>query len=402
MKLVVFGLTISSSWGNGHATLWRGLCRALAGRGHAIVFFEHDVPFYALHRDYDRIPGGDLVLYTSWDEVLPRARRALADADIGIVTSYCPDGIAASQLVLDSPVQLRTFYDLDTPVTLEALRAGQSLTYIGPRGFHDFDLVLSYTGGVALAEIETQLGARRVAPLYAHVDPAVHHAVPPVDAYRCDLSYLGAYAEDRQATLNALFIETARRLGGLRFLIGGAPYPADFSWTENVFFVQHVPPAEHPAFFSSSRLTLNVTPRAMATMGFCPSGCLFEAAVCGTPLLSDPWPGLEMFFEPGREILVARTTEEAVRALERSDAELARMASAARERTLAENTSEQRAIYLERVFDDAIGGAKSPGVALPDYSDTESSVSGAAAAQEASVDSRGGNALKQPGTSSHA
>jgi spore maturation protein CgeB len=180
MKLVIFGLSVSSSWGNGHATLWRALQRALARRGHEVVFFERDVPYYAAHRDLTELPRGRLHLYESWPAVRPLALRELADADAGMVTSYCPDGIAATDLVLDSPARLRTFYDLDTPVTLERLRAGEPVPYIGPRALADFDLVLSYTGGAALAELETRLGARRVAPLYGSVDPDVHFPVAPV------------------------------------------------------------------------------------------------------------------------------------------------------------------------------------------------------------------------------
>src|SRR5438105_6031824 len=187
MKIVVFGLTISSSWGNGHATLWRALCRALHRRGHRIVFFERDVPYYAAHRDLLELPGGHLQLYANWDENLPIARRELADADAGMVTSYCPDGIAASELVLASPAAVRAFYDLDTPVTLEHWRSGVPLSYIGSRGLQDFDLVLSFTGGAALKALKSDLGAQRTLPLYGSVDPEVHRRVQPREHYRADL-----------------------------------------------------------------------------------------------------------------------------------------------------------------------------------------------------------------------
>jgi spore maturation protein CgeB len=214
----------------------------------------------------------------------------------------------------------------------------------------DFDLVLSYTGGSALTALTHRLGARRVAPLYGHVDPATHHPVPPDPRYRCDLSYLGTYAADRQAILENLFINAARRLSDRRFLIGGAQYPQDFPWTDNIFFVKHMPPPEHAAFFCSSRLTLNVTRKAMADMGYCPSGRLFEAAACGCPLLSDWFDGLETFYTPGSEILIARGTSDIVAAMERTDEELARIAKAARERTLEEHTSDHRAGELERTL----------------------------------------------------
>jgi spore maturation protein CgeB len=354
MKLVIFGLTISSSWGNGHATLWRGLCRALLRSGHRVVFYERDVPYYAEHRDLSELPpGGRLNLYRGWDEVRGTAEHDLADADVAMVTSYCPDGIAASELVLSSPAQRRCFYDLDTPVTLARLAAGESVEYIGPRGLRDFHLVLSYTGGAALDALRTRLGARCAAPLYGSVDPDAHRPEPAQPQYRADLSYLGTYAKDRQRTLAELFIEPARRLPERRFVVGGAQYPASFPWTSNIHFVRHLPPAEHSAFFSSARLTLNVTRQSMAAMGFCPSGRMFEAAACGAPMVSDWWTGLDGFFEPGTEIVVARSTEQALSAIEMSDAELAAVAHRARERTLAEHTAERRASTLIALIEDA-------------------------------------------------
>jgi spore maturation protein CgeB len=180
-----------------------------------------------------------------------------------------------------------------------------------------------------------------------------------VAPFTSDLSYLGTDAEDRQAALETLLVEPARLRPERRFLIGGALYPETFPWGSNIFFVRHLPPPDHPAFFSSSRLTLNVTRQAMAEMGWCPSGRLFEAAACGTPILSDSWEGLDAFFEPGREILVARTTADAVAALDLSDAELRRIAEAARERTLAEHSSDHRARELEALLS-ALSGPTEP------------------------------------------
>jgi spore maturation protein CgeB len=362
MKLVVFGLSISSSWGNGHATLWRGLCRALSGRGHHVVFFERDLPYYASHRDATELPGCELRLYSDWLEVLPHARAELADAEVGLVTSYCPDGEAASEAVVSSRCWRAVFYDLDTPITLERLRAGEPVPYLGPRGLRDFDLVLSYTGGRALDELRARLGARRVAPLYGSVDPDRHGPAAPVARYRGDLSYLGTYAEDRQAALEQLLVEPARRAPQARFLIAGALYPQGFPWTPNIFFLRHLPPAEHPAFYSSSRLTLNVTRRAMAEMGYCPSGRLFEAAACGAPLLSDRWEGLDSFFRPGEEILIARHPEDALAAIALPDAVLAEVAQAARRRTLDEHTAGRRARELESALEGAEAGATAAAV----------------------------------------
>ena len=343
MKLVIFGLTVSSSWGNGHATLWRGLIGALHRLGHEIVFFERDVPYYAANRDLTTLPGGRLVLYDAWADILPRVRRELADADVALVTSYCPDGAAAGALVCGAGSALTLFYDMDTPVTLARVDAGERVSYLGPDGLAGYDLVLSYTGGPALAALERRLGARRVGALYGSVDPALHRPAPPVAGYRADLSYLGTYAEDRQEALDQLLVAPARALPGQRFLIAGAQYPPDFPWTANIFFVRHLPPTEHPAFFGSSRLTLNVTRAAMARMGWCPSGRLFEAAACGAAVLSDAWEGLEQFLTPGAEILIARSTADAIAAMSLSDREIRRVAEAARARVLGSHTADHRA-----------------------------------------------------------
>ena len=367
MKVVIFGLTVSSSWGNGHATLWRGLLKALARRGHDVVFFERDTPFYRENRDLHALEGGKLLIYPDWETVEGRAAGEVADADVAIVTSYCPDALRAERLLLDAGRPLRVFYDLDTPVTLSRLAEAGGLDgrhrpdYVGPAGFSGYDLVLSYTGGPALDALSALLGARRVAPLYGHVDPELHRPVQPSGRFAADLSYLGTYAADRQAALESLFIAPARARPARRFLIGGAQYPADFPWTANIFFKRHVPPPDHPSFFSSGRLTLNVTRRAMAEMGWCPSGRLFEAAACGAAILTDTWAGLDSFFTPGTEVLVARVEADTLAAVDLSDAELRRIADAGRTRVLEAHTSDHRAGDFEAAVDAARSGMANVG-----------------------------------------
>jgi spore maturation protein CgeB len=355
VKIVIFGLTISSSWGNGHATLWRGLCKALIQMRHQIVFYERDVPYYANMRDLHEIPNGRLELYTDWNDIRPRALSDIANADVAIITSYCPDSIAAADIVLAQARAIRVFYDLDTPVTLARLEAGEPVPYIGPSGLSDFDLVLSYSGGRTLDEFRTRLGAGSIVPLYGHVDPDVHRPAQPSPHYRSDLSYIGTYSDDRQQALEELLLAPARMLPELRVLIAGAQYPHDFPWSQNIYFVRHLPPAEHPAFFSSSRLTLNTTRRAMAKMGWCPSGRLFEAAACGAPIVSDAWEGLDAFFRSGDEIITAESASDVVRALEADDRELSAMARRARERVLDEHSSGKRANELIHLLERVSG-----------------------------------------------
>ncbi|CDX22605.1 conserved hypothetical protein [Mesorhizobium sp. ORS 3324] len=359
MRMVIFGLTVTSSWGNGHATLWRGLIRALAPLGWRISFFERDTPYYAGARDLNQLDGGDVVLYPAWDDIARSAALVVRQADVVIVTSYCPDAIEASRLAQESCRGLKVFYDLDTAVTLARVEQGDQPPYFGPEGLRDFDLVLSYTGGPALDALRTVLGARLVVPLYGHVDPERHRPAQPKVEFAGDLSYLGTYAEDRQAGLESLLVAPAVRKPHCRFVIGGAQYPQDFPWSDNIFFVRHLPPVDHPAFFSSSRLTLNVTREAMARKGWCPSGRLFEAAACGTAIISDDWPGLDHFFEPGNEILLAHSTDDVVAALDLSDGELEALRRRARERVLDEHVSARRAAQLDRILSDAAGAPAS-------------------------------------------
>lgn len=345
MKLVIFGLTVSSSWGNGHATLWRGLCKWLGRQGHEITFFEKDAPYYASHRDLVNPENYTLRLYSDWDEIHACAAEQVRGSDAAIVTSYCPDAQNASDVVLSAPV-VKVYYDLDTAVTLENFRTDGHVDYIPREGLSGFDLVLSYVGGSALDDLKRLLGARRVAPLYGSVDPELHQPVPKADRYESDLSYLGTYAADRQQVLEELFLKPAHRLPKKKFLLGGAQYPADFPWNENVWFVRHVPPRDHPAFYCSSRATLNVTRAAMANVGYCPSGRLFEAAACETPIVSDSWEGLDSFFDPDRELLIAESDDDVISALSRSPEELRRVGKAARERVLACHTAEHRSREL--------------------------------------------------------
>ena len=351
MKFVIFGLTISSSWGNGHATPWRGLCRALAARGHQVTFFERDVPYYAAHRDAPSPDGCELCLYADWCDVQPYAQEVLAGAGVAMVTSYCPDAQDAADLVLRTPRVLKVFYDMDTPVTLARLASGLRVDYVPRDGLEAFDLVLSFTGGRALDALKEELGARHVAPLYGSVDPTAHHPVPTDPERHFDFTYLGTYSPDRQAALETLFIEPARRRADLRFALAGSMYPAEgFPWQPNIFYLAHMPPPRHPSIYSSSAWTLNITRGPMADMGYCPSGRLFEAAACGTPIVSDWWDGLDAFFRPGREIVVARTTEDVLAALKVDPEARRQIGHAARARALAEHTADVRAAELETML----------------------------------------------------
>jgi spore maturation protein CgeB len=361
MQIVIFGLSVSSSWGNGHATLWRGLIRALTRQGHRVVFFEWDAPYYAAHRDWLGGPGAELRLYQQFSDIRSHAAALLRQADVALLTSYCPHGPEATELLLERGRGLKVFYDLDTPITLERLARNERVEYLTARGLGDFDLVLSFTGGVALEQLRDVLGARRVEPLYGCVDPELHAPVSPVERYRSALSYLGTYASERQSALAELFLEPAGALSTHTFLLAGSQYPADFPWRSNIHYHAHVAPAEHAAFYSSARLNLNVTRAPMARLGYCPSGRLFEVAACGGTLLSDDWPGMDTFYQPGSELVVVRNRYDVLAAMQASDAELRAIARRARERTLDEHTVEQRARTMLDSFERARAAANAPG-----------------------------------------
>jgi spore maturation protein CgeB len=293
-----------------------------------------------------------LQIYSRLEEIRQQVIDELERADVALMTSYCPDGTQAAELVLGSDACLKVFYDLDTPVTLDALNSGKRVTYLPEDGLAEFDLVLSYTGGRALDELRSRLGARRVVPFYGWVDPDVHCPMSPMDEFLADLGYLGTFAADRQMVLEELLVEPARGRPQARFVIGGAQYPETFPWSSNIFFVRHLPPLLHPSFFCSTRATLNVTRRAMADYGFCPSGRLFEAAACGAAILTDTWEGLEEFFVPGVEVLPVRNCSDVLAALNLSDRELQRIAAGARARTLKNYTAAVRACELESILDD--------------------------------------------------
>ena len=343
MNIVTFGLSISSAWGNGHATLLRGLFHALHCAGHEIHFFEHDTPYYASHRDTVSLPFANLHLYSGWDQNVDCAKQILSNADVGMVTSYCCDGVAACDLVMGSNLPRTVFYDMDTPVTLSRLEKGESVPYIPKQGLGEFDLVLSYTGGKALEQLQSTLGASCVATLYGWVDPERYYRVETCNKFAADLSYLGTYSADRQGALEELLIAPARHLSRGRFMIAGAMYPNRQVWPPNICYFEHVPPGEHASFYSSSALTLNVTRGSMAAMGYCPSGRLFEAAACGTAIISDWWTGLDTFFRPGEEILIATSTADVLSFLTSDASLLNNIGSRARQRVLDCHTAEIRA-----------------------------------------------------------
>jgi nucleoside-diphosphate-sugar epimerase/spore maturation protein CgeB len=347
MKLIALGLSLSSSWGNGHATTYRALLKAFAGRGHDILFLERDVPWYRDHRDIADPNYCRLQFYGSLEE-LRHWSDEIRNADAVVVGSYVPEGVEVAGLVQRLARRVTAFYDIDTPVTLAKLRR-RDYEYLSPEIIPGFDLYLSFTGGPTLRRIEREFGAPRARALYCCVDP---DAYPPLDLpKKWDLTYLGTYSDDRQPTLETLLIEPARRLPHLAFCVAGPQYPEDINWPANVERIEHLPPAEHPEFYAASRYTLNVTRADMIAAGWSPSVRLFEAASCATPVISDRWDGIDSLFEPEREIILTDGTRDVIERLSKADP--SEIGSAARDRILAAHTASHRAVELESYIEEA-------------------------------------------------
>lgn len=346
MKIVICGLSITSSWGNGHATTYRALARALRARGHQIVFFERDVEWYGSNRDMCP-PFCRVHLYEQWQDVRNLLRREMADADVAMVGSFCPDGVKAIDELLDSTAGVKAFYDIDTPITVAKLRTGGA-DYLRCDQIPGFDLYFSFTGGPILQELQSQFGARRAVPLYCSFDPDRYGWREPDPRYQCDLSYMGTYAPDRQEKLEELFCDPAQQLPQKDFLLAGPQYPSNIVWPKNVRRIVHLEPIFHPYFYSSSTFTLNLTRSEMVAAGYSPSVRIFEAAGCGSAIISDVWPGLETFFQPGQEILLGHSSFEIARYLDNIGPEEAHtIGLRAQERVMAEHSSGYRAIQFE-------------------------------------------------------
>jgi spore maturation protein CgeB len=353
LNIVVLGLAITSSWGNGHATTYRGLLREMRRRGHRIRFLERDVPWYASHRDLPKASYCDIYLYRSPECLKSRLADYIRDADVVIVGSFVPDGIEVAQWVCATASGLVAFYDIDTPVTLSRVERG-SCEYLSADLIQRFHLYLSFTGGPTLKRLEKQWRARRARPLYCSVDPA--HYFPEPAEKRWDLGYLGTYSEDRQPSLEALMLAAARRWRSGRFVVAGSQYPDGISWPGNVQRITHLAPVRHRHFYNQQHFTLNLTRADMRRAGYSPSVRLFEASACGVPIISDNWEGLDDFLERGSEVLIAHDEADATRyLLGFSLEERAAIGEAARRRVLRSHTAAQRATELEEYLREAMG-----------------------------------------------
>ncbi len=344
LNCVFLGLSITSTWGNGHATTYRGLIKELSRRGHSITFLERDVPWYAENREFDQLPYCRVILYNSLEELKDEHSKLIRAADLVIVGSYVPEGVAVGRWVTRLARNCSAFYDIDTPVTLANLAACKC-EYIAGDLFPKYHLYLSFTGGPTLDFIEQQLGSPCARALYCSVDPSLYYPEKLPSKY--NLAYVGTYAPDRQPLLKRLLLDVAASHPAGHFVVAGPQYPEHITWPPNVHRISHLPATQHRHFYNSQKFTLNLTRKDMVRAGYSPSVRLFEAAACGTPILTDCWPGLETIFKPGQEILPVRTTADVTSYLQMPEKQRLEIGEKGRKRALRFHTAAVRAEQLE-------------------------------------------------------
>ncbi|QMU31566.1 glycosyltransferase [Adhaeribacter radiodurans] len=358
MNIVILGLSITSSWGNGHATTFRGFVRELAARGHQVLFLERDVPWYASSRDLPNPGYCDTQLYASLDDLKSRFTEQVREADLVIVGSYVPEGVPVGQWVIKTAQGIKAFYDIDTPVTLAKLER-KDYEYLHPDLISQYDLYLSFTGGPTLDLLEQKYGSPKAKPLYCSFDPELYF--PDPQELKWDLGYLGTYSDDRQPPLEKLMLEAARQWPKGKFVVAGPQYPATIQWPTNTQYIHHLPPAEHRAFYNSQRFTQNITRADMIKAGYSPSVRLFEAAACGTPIISDYWDGLDSVFDFETEILVSYSAQDTLRFLrDISESERNAIGEKARQKVLNQHTAAHRALEVEQYVQEISGKLNLP------------------------------------------
>jgi spore maturation protein CgeB len=360
MRIVILGLSITSSWGNGHAVTYRSLVRGLSERQHDILFLERDMPWYAENRDLPDPPCGRTVLYSSLTELRDRYKEEVRNADLVIVGSFVPQGVAVGEWVCSVAHGVTAFYDIDTPVTLLKLDSGDT-EYLSRSLIMSYDLYLSFTGGPTLDRLQKKYRAKHPRALYCSVDDTTYY--PDPQPVQWDMGYLGTYSEDRQPALGRLMLKPALAWEKGRFCVAGSMYPDAIVWPGNVHRIRHLPPADHRVFYNAQRFTLNVTRAAMVRAGYSPSIRLFEAAACGTPIMSDAWDGLNELFDIGTEILVARGERESLEFLtDLTEDDRIGLGQRARRRVLASHTAARRAEQLESYAAEFLGSAAAQSV----------------------------------------
>src|SRR3954468_23130539 len=353
LNIAFFASSLVSAYWNGAATYYRGIVRALHARGHRVTFYEPDAFQRQQHRDIEDPPWAKVVVYSAQDEAqVLRTVEQARGADLVVKAS----GVGVFDAVLEravldlqGPSTLVAFWDVDAPATLDRMHgdAADPFRALIPR----YDIVLTYGGGEPVRQAYKGLGARDCVPIYNALDPSTHHPVPPEPRFECDLGFLGNRLPDREARVEEFFLRAAAQLPDRKTLLGGSGW-GDKNMPANVRYLGHVYTADHNAFNCTPRAVLNVSRESMARYGFSPATRVFEAAGAAACLITDAWEGLETFFEPGREMLVARNGDEVAEQVRALDAETSRrIGLLAYGRVLAQHTYAHRAAQVDAVLE---------------------------------------------------
>ena len=353
MNIFAFGSSITSSYWNGAATYYRGCYKYLARLGHTIVFAEPDAYGRQQHRDDGDVSFVESVVYepgSGTDAVLRRASSA------DVVIKHSGLGVEdelLEQRVLDCAAQsVICFWDVDAPATIERLRANPKDPF--REAIPEYDAIFTYGGGPAIQDAYRNLGARTYSSIYNGLDVETHHPVPPLNQFACDVAFVGNRLPDREARVEQFFLKAAELAPDKSFLLGGEGWQGK-RMPGNVRWIGHVPTALHNAVNCSAGMVMNINRASMADCGFSPPTRVFEAAGAGACLLCDEWPGIEIFFAPGRELIVIRSAEDVAGALATHDgARRAEMGNAFRSRALRDHTYAQRADEIQAALLDCL------------------------------------------------
>ena len=352
VKIAFFGSSLVSSYWNGAATYYRGMLKALAGRGHQITFYEPDAFERQQHRDMADPDWARVIVYEPTEAAAARMLEEAAQADLIVKASgvgVLDEWLEREVLALQKSNTLVVYWDVDAPATLERVEqnADDPFRALIPR----YDLILTYGGGDPVVNAYQALGARACHPIYNALDPTTHYPVPPRQDLGSTLSFLGNRLPDREERVREFFFTAVEQLPDRQFILGGSGWQENVPRYPNLNYIGHVYTQDHNAFNCSAMAVLNINRDSMARFGFSPPTRVFEAAGCGACLIMDAWAGIELFLDPGREVLLAHSGQEVVEHLRSLDQKRAhRIGNAARQRILREHTYRHRAEEFERLI----------------------------------------------------
>jgi spore maturation protein CgeB len=372
MKIAFYGSSLVSSYWNGAATYYRGIIRDLARRGYDVTFYEPDAYDRQAHRDIDPPDWCRVVVYPATVDGMKEVAARAAEADIVVKASGV--GVFDNELlesVMDAarPDAIRIFWDVDAAATVAELRSGPDhpLHTLLP----DLDAVLTYGGGPPIVAAYQSLGARDCRPIYNALDPDTHHPVPPDEKFKCDLAFLANRLPDRERRVEEFFLSAAEQLPERSFLLGGAGWE-DKQKAANVRYIGHVPTRDHNAFNATPIAVLNVARDSMASLGYSPATRVFEAAGAAACIVTDAWEGVELFLQPGKEILVARDGRDVAALIgELTPGRAAEIGKRALARILREHTYVHRGAEVDAFFRQVHKGAKAKGIGLTKHAAAE-------------------------------